>query len=456
LAIREQEIERLTEQGVPIDEAEVMATGVARSYLDFNQGGVFTRQVLNNLRPYANPQVQAGLGTARALKYRPYSTSWKIFQASIMAALAGWTFDEVFNKAMRHVPGYYRKSGINFIVPGSKHLDEQGNERWFYYHAPIDESVRPLKFLAENIIFKLRGLPTDDVKVMEYAKLAFAQFFPGMGLSDLPPTMKAFIGMALGKDLWTGLSFESAFVKLPLYAERNKETAGFFDWLANQTQPLTENEISEQIGFKGISPKRTKYALSQYFPPSSFMVQFVGGSLNMMFEQLPPDQQQEYGKRLVDMLRKSFGSAIKETPPYLPTTKTKLQELRNEDVLENGRKAIQRMEFDRLLDDYFHKRAKEDKLNMYLSGLPKEDFTRLRDRWKNVERFMDSPNRSIWYSIMEFDNPTQRASAYYLNLQALPPDRRTQFESELRKVRGLFTPQFKRALYAITHQGGQK
>lgn len=183
---------RAIKNGKTIEEA----TYIARTYLDFSQGGYVTKTI-DTMVPYFNAGTQALRSMARAGKGDPV-----VFGAKIAQAMSVYGFIHMANRStnregLEQVPADVRHRNM-VIMTDRFFIDNDGNKRYLYYKIPIDQSLAPLKALVDATMSRFYDGKLPDEATMDLIS-SFGQAVP---IGNLPPSVSAITAIAANYDYW--------------------------------------------------------------------------------------------------------------------------------------------------------------------------------------------------------------------------------------------------------------
>ncbi len=260
LAIRERVINNMKAANKPVD--KVKATHIARSYLDFSQGGTVTKAA-DTIIPYINAATQAARTRLRLFRTNPVESTFRELQ--VAGAYVGLTTYNywVHPETMKQIPLQEQLS--NLIIPTDRFIiDEKGNKRFLTYHIKKDNSFLIGSALFEAAVKRHFDPPAEgtwDMEIEEWAELFAGSF--GATSSGIP-TIDAWRNLSSNKrfwfndDIWKGGNVQ-------LGAEFYEDTPQFFKDLGKiGTDP--ETGVGDFI-----SPVRTQQAIKTIAPTNTYI-----------------------------------------------------------------------------------------------------------------------------------------------------------------------------------------
>lgn len=234
----------LREQAIRNGKTPRQATWAARDALDFSQGGSFVKMADKGI-PYLNAAVQAGRGLFRQFKTSPALATFKAAQImGVASALAYWNRER--NKDAWESISVREKESNWIITTPFTYKDTGGNKRHLYFRIPKDQGARVFSAIGETLTEKAHGQEVDGQQI----RMAAGDISPVGVRSSLPPTISALLGYATNKDFWRNEDIWKGR-KVPPAQEFTADTPPAYVQLGEAT---------------GISPERTKYAVSRVIP----------------------------------------------------------------------------------------------------------------------------------------------------------------------------------------------
>jgi hypothetical protein len=391
---------RAMKNGATLEEA----TWIARTYLDFSQGGNIVKAMDSSV-PYLNASIQGTRGIFRAARDKPGVFGYKAAQigtASIMLYLANKYMNP---EALKQIPPEVRAANWIITTPFS-YLDKYGNRKYFYIKIAKDHGQRLIASLWENLFKRMWYKDEFDYKEVEDAVDAFAPRKP----SDyLPPTFEAILGYAHNKDFWLKKEiWEGGKLSKP-FEEYTSYTHPFFVELGQ----LSKDVLTERIS---LSPERTRIALSQVFTRGNPWTSLAGFAWKQIFKDLSQKEQDQVTAELI-MSQPFLRRVLSGTDPVYEHG----QMLKR--VAEDSRTDIyaQNRDFDRLSQDFLDRKKKNARLSTrtdkaiqgFIKGLPKHVVKRLTARHKRRAKLQGITNIRMWLLLADIDVPENRARAFW-------------------------------------------
>lgn len=186
----------LRERAIRNGKSPTEATHIARNYLDFSQGGTWTKAA-DNAVPYLNAGVQGTRGIFRAFKENPKIATFKAAQVMGLGfGLAYW--NQFMNKDADDAISDREKSNKFTITTPHFWYDKDGNKRYLYFAIPKDQGQRVFATIGEEFAAMVHGKGFN----FERLKMSATDFIPVDLQSFLPPTISALLGYTSNKDFW--------------------------------------------------------------------------------------------------------------------------------------------------------------------------------------------------------------------------------------------------------------
>lgn len=371
----------LRQRGIKMGMTPKEATAQARDYLDFYQGGNVMKALDQGI-PYLNAGIQGTRGITRAIGRAPGKTAYKIGQIITLAA-GLYLANNKINKECYDSIGSKDKE-MNFIITTPFSLkDKRENKRYLFFKIAKDQGQRIFCSLTENMLNKLTGKPVNVDEITGSAQDAI-QILP---LTSLPPTISAILGYTANKDWWL-----------------NEDI-----WKGPKVKPGEEKTIYthpalEKAGKVGLSPERLDYALKQIFTRGNIYTSIVSGGAGFLVNGLP---EKDKGKVLAEVITRLpiIRRVFELTPPYSPK---ELKEQEKVKVEENTRKQKQKLELNKMANEYYRKlfdektddKSLHKKIEDYIDKQPDYDQKRLTTWINDYGEIYDIPEKSWWLQLM--------------------------------------------------------
>jgi hypothetical protein len=396
------------------------ATWIARTYLDFGQGGAYTKAV-DNAIPYLNAAVQGTRGLLRSAKSNPAEFTYKT--AQLMGLAAGlYMANRTQNPDAWNSISDSDKKNYFIITTPHAWTDKDGNTRHYYFRIAKDQSQRVMAAVAEGLMAKFNGDPVKVSNILGAIKDA-APLWP---TELMPPVIEAIMSYASNKDFW-----------------RNEDI-----WRGPKVIPREEytNYTPESyvaLGqLTGASPERTKKALGVLFTDGNIYTDMVGGGLNALLRDLPePERKKVLTEQLsnIPILKR----VAKSTNPG-----TLIQDAMKQAQVEADTEKYKRSRVvDELVYRYAVNKSPEEmsRLQQFLATQTPDEKKRLTTRAKNSIKFSSIPDRRWWLDLQDLE-PVTRARMYWQKYSAVPMDKKREMAILMSRLPGIKSTKFLTAL----------
>jgi hypothetical protein len=287
LALRERAIKNMVKKnnGVLTPEIEEEATAIARGYIDFHQGGSLAK-VINEGMPYFNAGIQGTRGFVRAAKNNPALMAFK--QAQLMTVssglmYAGWiAFPEVMSQQSNS------DLQNNFIFPlgGLSYIDEKGDRIYRTIKIPKDQDQRLFCSISDWFTMKSIGVNKPASYMLKGASQAIP-LNPGQSMMPAQSALYTYISGVdtfRGQKVWPGKDVNPQ----------------------DEYHPKTTNPAFIKFGeVTGMSPERTRAALSKVFTYGNIYTEAMGYSIRLMMQGMD--------SKSIDVINNQFSN----NPPFV-------------------------------------------------------------------------------------------------------------------------------------------
>ncbi|MCP4646427.1 MAG: hypothetical protein GY852_01660, partial [bacterium] len=183
----------LRERAMRNGKSSTEATHVARNYMDFAQGGTWTKAA-DSAIPYLNAGIVGTRGIFRAFKDDPKIAAFKAAQVmSLGFGLAYW--NQMMNPEANEEISDREKSGKFNITTPWTWKDRDGNKRHVYFTIAKDHGQRAFATIGEEMANMALGKEAN----FERLKMSATDLIPVELHSFFPPTVSALLGYAYKK-----------------------------------------------------------------------------------------------------------------------------------------------------------------------------------------------------------------------------------------------------------------
>jgi hypothetical protein len=442
LAVRDRVIKRrASEQGLTYEEASKNkkitqeATFAARDYMDFGQGGGITKALDNGI-PYLNASIQGSRGLYRAFKDNFKESVLKLTQfATVVSGL--YIASNIFSPlTMQALQGdIVTQSNVCLPLGDMSFIDEKGQTRYIYLKVlPLDPGQKFFKKFFEASTDKWLGNSID----VDGTVNTLSQLSP-VGTSSLPPIVAGSLGYTYNKNFWSGEDIWNKTDK-PLGWPNSKE-----EYIPGKTP-----QVFQDIGsLTGLSPERTKYAVSQLFTSGTMWGQLVGAGYDKLFGGLSKDKKEMHIAEILSKMpiTKNF---IGITNPYTQFAGP-INEAKEQGMLKRW---IENRGLDQRVESYLFEGGKRSDVIDYIHTTAKDQNTleRLKDRFVFQEKIKALPNRSFWLSLKGIPDTEARAKMFVQRFDSAPVDKQEQMNREIGIVTnagGVISDHFKQEVMKI-------
>lgn len=381
-------------RGISREEArannEVMDKAVftARDYLDFSQGGWFTKMMDQAGMIYLNAGTQAGRTFFRPFKENPTQAILRTVQAigipTVMITLASKLYSP---KTSESIPKYQDDTNMNIPFPDSFIFeDASGQETGIYLSIPMDSGAAFLKNVFQGLTEKMMfnsGLSGEEPN---YESIVSSLTRTAPDIVSLPPTVRGTFEYMLNKSFWTHKDITPKTFPYP-----------------QSSQEFTKGRTSElaiDVGqVTGLSPDRLE-AVRRDILGNNEWTYVVGKGYDTAFGDVPKEMKEEH---LALILAEVPG--IKR---FIKTSKIGSSRLDKQD------KIITEAEFESFVDsrnvDFYAKahhwygaEGADKELRNYLrrSDIRKDPdkWERLNNRAEFIRSVKDLPERNTWLKL---------------------------------------------------------
>ena len=255
------------------------ATWVARNYIDFSQGGSWTKAA-DNVSPYFNAGIQGTRGIVGAFKKNPKLASFKAAQVmGIGFGLAYWA-KHVAKECWESISD--REKSTKFIIPTNiSWKDRDGNKRWLYFPIAKDQGQRIFATIGEELANVAHGGNVNWNKL----KMAATDFAPA-GISNIPPTFSSLFGYTFNKDFWKNEDIWKGRKGVSPKEEYWNSTPKAWVMFGKATS---------------LSPERSKRAFEKVIP-QNFYTYIIGAATNQFFGTLDDKDKSQVSEHFLNKL----------------------------------------------------------------------------------------------------------------------------------------------------------
>jgi diguanylate cyclase (GGDEF)-like protein len=264
----------LRERALKKGRSPTEATWIARTYLDFAQGGSWVKAA-DKAIPYLNAGVQGTRGMIETMRDNPKVATAKLLQLTALAiGLATWNRKR--NKEAWESISDSEKARKWIITTPLSYTDANGEKRWFYIGIPKDQGQRIFAAFGQALAERAAG---ETVNTRQLA-MAASDFSP-VDISSVPPTFAAMWAYMNNYDFWT---------KDEIWKGRDVEPQEEY-W---NTTPETAVLWGKATG---MSPERSRRAFHKLVPQNVYTY-LTGSMIDQMFGTMPEKAQEQAHKTM--------------------------------------------------------------------------------------------------------------------------------------------------------------
>jgi hypothetical protein len=244
----------LRERAIKNGKSKKEATYIARTALDFSQGGSVIK-TLDTFVPYLNASVQGTRNVLDTFKTNPKVAIYKVAQLIGLGAVIEMMNHYMNKEANDSVPDAEKVSKFIFTTPINK-KDRNGNRRFFYIPVPKDQGQQLFSIIGQELANKYL---TGKVSYKRIG-MALGNFMPADVQTSLPPIISALLGYISNKDFWSNKDIW----------EGRKVDSKFEQYATTPEAWRKTGEIT------GLSPERLRVSTKKLIPNNPF-IQILGG-----------------------------------------------------------------------------------------------------------------------------------------------------------------------------------
>ena len=422
LMLRERAIKNLRAKfpTKPIEEIQREATWIARSYLDFSQGGQYIKAI-DNVIPYLSAAVQATRTLARAAKSDPKTFIWKSAQLMGIAMALNLANRMVNPEGLAQTSPQEKAANWVFHLPEklTRYVDRKGNTRYWFPKIAKDQGQRIISAIGDAFVDRMIDgtIPSDQLLK------SFQDLMP-VG-PDIPPTLKLWYSYTFNKDFWTT---EANWKGSPLVEPTEQ-------WYPGDTPP----GFIRMGKALGMSPAKLHGAGKAMIPYSNPFVTMLAISYETISGDLTEEVRRKVPIELIleePTVRRLTG----RTSPYVQVRKEQ-QEIKTRELTKN---VVQ----NRTIDDLTERglRRKDQKFIQEAIGfITKQDPVdqdRLAERMLLMKTYINLPDRSWWIDLRQTSDPETRAMVFYAKYLKVPKPKQDEMVQILTSVKGLVSERF--------------
>jgi hypothetical protein len=402
------------------------ATWIARNYLDFSQGGSWSKAI-DVAIPYLNASIQGTRGIVRAATDNPGIFAYKSAQIGTLA-MGLYMANRTQNPEAWNQVSPRDKINNWIITTPFSYKDKDGNRKHLYFKIAKDQGQRVMASVFEGLMAKYMGDKVDGEMIAQAAQ----DFIPIIPTETLPPAMDAILGYATNKDFWRMEDIWKG-PQVEAYAEQTKWTHPAYVKIGKVTE---------------LSPERTKYALSQFFTYGNVYTSLVGHGYSALTKEWPQEIKDKATEDII-LSQPFIRRFAKSTNPYYEHGK----DIKDQQIGDATEKYMRTLEFDKLSQQYYNKEVPKEDINKALDVIKKDygldEKLRLQERHRKLGKLQNLPNRQFWLELGSVKNPEVRAKIFWNTYRNASPEDRIMFDKQLRKFPGVTSKRFDIELFKL-------
>lgn len=367
----------------------------ARSILDFNQGGVITKD-LEAVVPYINVAFQGGRVAATAFEKDPVGTTSRVLQVATLASAIPIGISlallsalkpeddedksayEIYLKAMEGISQYQKMKYMNIPLP-----IKDSNGEYMVIKIAKAQELSPVMSVTDDIYNnmirsmagkekKSAGRILDDAAFTFNSNVMPIDLTSPAGFFTRTPIVKGTLTYTTGYDFFRDEPLSNDIGNVPLAVEgiNNPNVEDFYKKLGDK---------------HGLSPVRSKaFVESLITGPNTnpFVGLLYGGADAVASDK----DMSKIGKDLVQSVYKSTGKRLISYSSEFNRQLAASKELQEKIDQINIEKYKMKAEFNQLAKDYINKEISKDDLNKKLEKLDPADRKRMTDKIKDKIR----------------------------------------------------------------------
>lgn len=393
------------------------AAWIARSYLDFGQGGSLAKAV-DTAVPYLNATIQGTRGVFRAAIRNQRAFGIKVGWIAATTVALYLANRNNNPEALDSIPQKVKDRYWVITTPW-KFLDDDGIEKYFYFKIPKDQGQQFFASASEAITKMMLG---EDVNLKDVVS-TLTELSPVDTRSWLTPTGSALVAYLGNLDTWP---WDRIWKGDPNVEPRAEKEVGM-------------HPMWEDVGnLFNVSPVRTREALSKVFTKGNLYSYLVGQGYNAMLGKVPD---QYKSQELAHILARN------------PTTRRfaglgnpfirDVEDLDEIERLTNTKHVEQNYNVDKLVDMKIAGTGSVDEVRKYIMSQDFMDRDRLIERAERREKLKNLPTEHrTWWIVMEGLPVEARAAAFKKKWDKSSEAERGQIRRGMGMMEGILTEDF--------------
>lgn len=415
------------------------ATGVARGYLDFSQGGQIVKALDSGI-PYLSASVQGTRGIIRAARENKGIFTFKMVQLARLSTELYFANKFINPEAYEQISDAEKRNYWIVTTPFYE-VDKEGNKRYYYTRMAKDQGQRSLTYITESLLEREFEGKQPDINMIKETR----EFLNLVPEGNLPPVFKAYIGAASNTDFW---SFEPIWSGTDIMPQE--------EFYKNYTPEIYQDPYmlkfinAASAGKTEGSPVRTQYFIEQFLTRGNIYTDIVGGAYKRMVQNVDESQKNALNNNITKkpFIRRSF----KLTNPNAPKDRKKIQE-------EQRKVNTERLINNRKLDDYIKGIDTGDFEKEDLKGILKDkdphEKRRLVKRLQFAQKLktVSSKNKSFLLDLYyESNDPQTRARIFFNKYAGMNESDRKNLLNDVKNVKGLASERFMQEFLLLQKQ----
>jgi hypothetical protein len=311
------------------------------------------------------------------------------------------------------------------------YLDKDGQLIHSTIKIAKEQSVRPIASMFEAGMEKLFTGKTPTQPTLN----AIKDVFNIVPIGKLPPVLQAWMGYAANKDFYTNADIWKGNEHV-----ENKERWDYQD-----------NPFWKMVGENtGLDPKKTKYAMSQFFTGNNPVVSLMGTAYDAAFGDLPADIKQ---KATMDLLSSNsiMRRVVGRTNPYVPHA----QDVIESQTEEETARYVMNREVGKLTADFIKDNtdANKQKIIDYIDKQDEHERKRLTDRVLDDVKIHGMPDRSWWQRVNNIKIPEAKAQAFYTRWSKASDEEKDRLVETAEGLKGFLTERVTNRILELKRSG---
>jgi len=405
-------VKRCLRKDMGMDEAVFQA----RNYLDFNQGGWFTK-ALNNGIPFFNVGFLATRGLARAARQSPVEFAKRLGYMWLMST-GTYYANRMMPECYRAMPHHFKENYLSFCSPWVER-DEHKDLQYYFFTLPMEQTGRLFHTFFTQLSARMMG-DTDNFDVASLAR-ASRDILAVTPESVMPTTLRAALGYGINYDFWRNEEIWKGWKDIKPSLEVDKSVHPFFQNLGKS--------------YEDLSPKRFQRSMEMIFTRNNPFISMVGYGYKKLFDAMPEEERYQTQNEMLTQLPLIRSYYRKSSTRWLEEEAYKGQR-----VEERSRLFVQNKTIDEMADDVTA--GGFQRLQQYVMGQPVEDRQRLVRRYKTARILSGVPNRS-WILTSRNQPEKVRAQMFFDKWRVLDSEGRTQLFRNVHRSPGYLSNRFK-------------